>query len=115
MFHQIFKLSPMYRHEGFVDMFIFHMKEEIQGLIQAHDQFKATLGEADKEFNLIVGLVREVGSIAKQHQIHGGLENSYTTVTANDLTGKWEDVRQLVPQRDQTLGNEQQNNEMLRP
>ncbi|XP_053950127.1 alpha-actinin, sarcomeric isoform X1 [Anastrepha ludens] len=103
--------------EDLVDMFIVHTMEEIQGLIQAHDQFKATLGEADKEFNLIVNLVREVESIVKQHQIPGGLENPYTTLTANDMTRKWSDVRQLVPQRDQTLANElrkQQNNEMLR-
>lgn len=103
--------------EDLVDMFIVHTMEEIQGLIQAHDQFKATLGEADKEFNLIVGLVREVESIVNQHQIPGGLENPYTTLTSHDLTRKWSDVRQLVPQRDQTLANElrkQQNNEMLR-
>ncbi|XP_039501309.1 alpha-actinin, sarcomeric-like [Drosophila santomea] len=103
--------------EDLVDMFIVHTTEEIQGLIQAHDQFKATLGEADKEFNLIVNLVREVESIVKQHQIPGGLENPYTTLTANDMTRKWSDVRQLVPQRIQTLANElrkQQNNEMLR-
>lgn len=103
--------------EDLVDMFIVHTMEEIQGLIQAHDQFKATLGEADKEFNLIVNLVRDVESIVKQHQIPGGLENPYTTLTANEMTRKWSDVRQLVPQRDQTLANElrkQQNNEMLR-
>lgn len=103
--------------EDLVDMFIVHTMEEIQGLIQAHDQFKATLGEADKEFNLIVGLVREVESIVNQHQIPGGLENPYTTLTSHDLSRKWADVRQLVPQRDNTLANElrkQQNNEMLR-
>lgn len=103
--------------EDLVDMFIVHTMEEIQGLIQAHDQFKATLGEADKEYNVIVGLVREVESIVKQHQIPGGLENPYTTLTSNDLTRKWSDVRNLVPQRDSTLAGElrkQQNNEMLR-
>jgi actinin alpha 1/4 len=103
--------------EDLVDMFIVHTMEEIQGLMSAHEQFKATLGEADKEFNVIVGLVREWESITNQHQIPGGLENPYTTLTANDLTRKWTEVRQLVPQRDQTLGNElrkQQNNESLR-
>lgn len=103
--------------EDLVDMFIVHTMEEIQGLIQAHDQFKATLGEADKEYNVIVGLVQEVESIVKQHQIPGGLENPYTTLTAHDLNRKWSEVRQLVPQRDQTLSNElrkQQNNETLR-
>lgn len=63
-------------------MFIVHTMEEIQGLMDAHAAFKATLGEADKEYNAIVGLVREVESIVKQFQIPGGLENPYTTLTA---------------------------------
>uniref|UniRef100_A0A336MMX1 CSON003575 protein n=1 Tax=Culicoides sonorensis TaxID=179676 RepID=A0A336MMX1_CULSO len=103
--------------EDLVDMFIVHTMEEIQGLMTAHEQFKATLGEADKEFNLIVGLVREVESIVQSQKIPGGLENPYTTLTAADLTRKWSDVRTLVPQRDNTLASElrkQQNNEMLR-
>lgn len=53
------------------------------GLIDAHAHFKATLGEADKEYQSIVGLVREVETIVKQHQIPGGLENPYTALTAN--------------------------------
>jgi len=104
--------------EDLVDMFIVHTMDEIHGLIEAHEQFKATLGEADKEFNSVVGLVKEVEMLARQYQIPGGLENPYTTLTANVLTQKWSEVRQaLVPQRDQTLQNEmrrQQNNEALR-
>ncbi|XP_021946299.1 alpha-actinin, sarcomeric isoform X1 [Folsomia candida] len=103
--------------EDLVDMFIVHTIEEIQGLIDAHNQFKATLGEADKEYNSIVSLVKEVESIAQKYQVPGGLENPYTTLTASTLTKKWNEVRQLVPQRDSTLQNEyrkQQNNEMLR-
>ena len=38
-------------------MFIVHTLEEIQGLIDAHAQFKATLGEADKEFTTIIRFV----------------------------------------------------------
>ncbi|XP_077287917.1 alpha actinin isoform X3 [Arctopsyche grandis] len=103
--------------EDLVDMFIVHTMEEITTLMDAHSRFKATLGEADKEYQSIVNLVRDVEAIVKQHQIPGGLENPYTTLTANDLTKKWADVRQLVPQRDSTLAAElrkQQNNEMLR-
>uniref|UniRef100_A0A8D9BEI0 Alpha-actinin, sarcomeric n=1 Tax=Cacopsylla melanoneura TaxID=428564 RepID=A0A8D9BEI0_9HEMI len=103
--------------EDLVDMFIVHTMEEIQGLIDAHSQFKATLGEADREYNSIVNLVREVESTVQQYQIPGGLENPYTALTANDLTKKWTDVRKLVPQRDTTLQAElrkQQNNETLR-
>uniref|UniRef100_A0A6M2DCX7 Alpha-actinin, sarcomeric n=1 Tax=Xenopsylla cheopis TaxID=163159 RepID=A0A6M2DCX7_XENCH len=103
--------------EDLVDMFIVHTMEEIAGLMDAHAHFKATLGEADKEHQSIVGLVREVETIVKQHQIPGGLENPYTALTAHELTKKWTDVRQLVPRRDETLAAElrkQQNNEMLR-
>lgn len=103
--------------EDLVDMFIVHTMEEIQGLIQAHDQFKATLGEADKEFNVIVGLVLDAETIVKQEQVPGGLVNPYTALTADTISRKWSEVRALVPQRDQTLANElrkQQNNEMLR-
>lgn len=57
--------------------------EEIQGLIEAHSQFKATLGEADKEYTSIVSLVREVESTVQKYQIPGGLENPYTALTAN--------------------------------
>jgi hypothetical protein len=64
-------------------MFIVHTMEEIQGLIDAHSQFKATLGEADKEYNSIVGLVREVEATVQKYQVPGGLENPYTTLTAH--------------------------------
>lgn len=103
--------------EDLVDMFIVHTIEEITGLMDAHARFKATLGEADKEYQAIVSLVAQVESIVKQHQIPGGLENPYTTLTAHELNRKWSDVRQLVPQRDGTLAAElrkQQNNESLR-
>ncbi|XP_063364929.1 alpha-actinin, sarcomeric [Cydia amplana] len=103
--------------EDLVDMFIVHTIEEISGLMDAHARFKATLGEADKEYQAIVNLVHQVESIVKQHQIPGGLENPYTTLTAHELNCKWSDVRQLVPQRDGTLAAElrkQQNNETLR-
>lgn len=63
-------------------MFIVHTMEEIQGLLDAHEQFKATLGEADKEYQAIVGLVAQVESIAKQHSIPGGVDNPYTSLTA---------------------------------
>ena len=68
--------------EDLVDMFIVHTMEEIQGLLDAHEQFKATLGEADKEYQSIIGLVRQVESIAKQHSTPGGVDNPYTSLTA---------------------------------
>ena len=63
-------------------MFIVHTMEEIQGLLDAHEQFKATLGEADKEYQAIVTLVQQVESIAREHQVPGGLDNPYTSLTA---------------------------------
>ncbi|XP_071518294.1 alpha-actinin, sarcomeric isoform X2 [Panulirus ornatus] len=103
--------------EDLVDMFIVHTIEEIQGLIDAHNQFKATLGEADKEYQAIISLVTEVQHMAQQYQIPGGLDNPYTTLTAQVITSKWGEVKKLVPQRDATLQAElqkQQNNESLR-
>lgn len=72
--------------EDLVDMFIVHTMDEIQGLLDAHGQFKATLGEADKEHNSIIGLVQEVGSLTSKYQIPGGVENPYTTLTAQVCT-----------------------------
>ncbi|CAB4068316.1 ACTN1_4 [Lepeophtheirus salmonis] len=103
--------------EDLVDMFIVHTLDEIQGLIDAHAQFKATLGEADKEFQSIITLVREVESFAKQYNVPGATINPYTNLTGNDINSKWNEVKTLVPQRDQTLEDElrkQQNNEQLR-
>ncbi|XP_045134291.1 alpha-actinin, sarcomeric-like [Portunus trituberculatus] len=103
--------------EDLVDMFIVHTIEEIQGLIDAHSQFKATLGEADKEYQAITALVTEVQNTAQKYQIPGALDNPYTTLTAQVITNKWGEVRKLVPQRDATLQAElqkQQNNESLR-
>uniref|UniRef100_A0A2R5LCI1 F-actin cross-linking protein n=2 Tax=Ornithodoros turicata TaxID=34597 RepID=A0A2R5LCI1_9ACAR len=103
--------------EDLVDMFIVHTMEEIQGLINAHEQFKQTLGEADKEHKAIAGLAQEVQSIATQYHVPGGIENPYTTLNAQVITNKWTDVKQLVPKRDQVLQTEvmrQQSNERLR-
>lgn len=69
-------------------MFIVHTIEEIQGLIDAHNQFKATLGEADKEYQAITTLVTEVQHTAQKYQIPGALDNPYTTLTAQVWQGR---------------------------
>lgn len=69
--------------EDLVDMFIVHTLDEIQGLIDAHGQFKATLGEADKEFQSIMTLIKEVESFAKQFNVPGATINPYTNLTGN--------------------------------
>ena len=78
---------------------------------------QATLGEADKEFNSIITLIHDCENFAKQYNVPGATINPYTNLTGNDVESKWNEVKTLVPQRDQTLQNElkkQQNNEALR-
>ncbi|GAU97298.1 hypothetical protein RvY_08619-2 [Ramazzottius varieornatus] len=103
--------------EDLVDMFIVHTIEATQALLNDHEQFKATLVEADKEFRTLVGIFQEVQRFAQQHNIPGAMENPYTNMTAQEVTNKWNEVRQLVPKRDQALQQEmqrQQMNERLR-
>ena len=64
-------------------MFIVHTMDEIQGLIDAHGQFKATLGEADKEFQSIMTLIKEVENFARQYNVPGATINPYTNLTGN--------------------------------
>ncbi len=60
----------------------------LQGLIDAHEAFKQTLGEADKEYNAIIGLVQEVQRISQQYGITGGADNPYTTLSAQVLLAR---------------------------
>uniref|UniRef100_A0A8B9PNJ0 Actinin alpha 3 (gene/pseudogene) n=2 Tax=Palaeognathae TaxID=8783 RepID=A0A8B9PNJ0_APTOW len=103
--------------EDLQDMFIVHSIEEIQSLITAHEQFKATLPEADRERMAIVGIYGEIQKIAQTYGIKLSGGNPYTSLTHLDITSKWDMVKQLVPHRDQTLQEElsrQQSNERLR-
>uniref|UniRef100_A0AAR2L1D5 Actinin alpha 3b n=1 Tax=Pygocentrus nattereri TaxID=42514 RepID=A0AAR2L1D5_PYGNA len=103
--------------EDLQDMFIVHSIEEIQSLITAHDQFKATLPEADKERMATLGIQNEILKIAQTYGIKLTGENPYTNITPQDISNKWEAVKQLVPMRDQMLQEEvarQQSNERLR-
>ena len=51
--------------------------------MDAHEQFKQTLGEADKEYNAIMALVQEIQRISQQYGIQNALENPYSTLQAN--------------------------------
>ena len=54
---------------------------------------------------------------AKQYNVPGATINPYTNLTGADIQSKWNEVKTLVPQRDETLQDElrkQQNNELLR-
>ncbi|NWT07279.1 ACTN4 protein, partial [Mionectes macconnelli] len=83
--------------EDLQDMFIVHTIEEIQGLIAAHDQFKSTLPEADKEREAILGIQREAQRIAELHGIQLPAGNPYTSVTPQLINAKWERVRTRRP------------------
>jgi actinin alpha 1/4 len=102
--------------EDLVDMFIVHSVDEIQGLINAHEQFKATLPEADKEFNAIHAIAQEALHLCQQHGLQLS-DNPYTSIQASELSNKWHEVQHLVPLRDQTLhqeANKQKSNDQLR-
>uniref|UniRef100_A0AAQ5YNE8 Actinin, alpha 1 n=1 Tax=Amphiprion ocellaris TaxID=80972 RepID=A0AAQ5YNE8_AMPOC len=103
--------------EDLQDTFIVHTIEEIQGLSTAHEQFKATLPEADKERLAILGIHNEIAKIVQTYHVNMAGTNPYTTINPQEINTKWDKVRQLVPQRDQALIEEharQQNNERLR-
>ncbi|KAM3656346.1 alpha-actinin-4 isoform X1 [Ammospiza caudacuta] len=103
--------------EDLQDMFIVHTIEEIQGLITAHEQFKSTLGDADREREAILGIQGEAQRLAELHGLQLPAGNPYTSVTAQVINSKWERVQQLVPKRDQALQeeqNRQNSNEHLR-
>ena len=102
--------------EDLVDMFIVHSVDEIQGLINAHEQFKATLPEADKEFSAIQAIAQEALHLCQQHGLQLS-DNPYTSIQPSELANKWHEVQHLVPLRDQTLhqeSNKQKSNDQLR-
>ncbi|XP_016018910.1 alpha-actinin-2 isoform X2 [Rousettus aegyptiacus] len=103
--------------EDLQDMFIVHSIEEIQSLITAHEQFKATLPEADGERQSILAIQNEVEKVIQSYSIRISSSNPYSTVTMDELRAKWDKVKQLVPIRDQSLQEElarQHANERLR-
>ncbi|XP_023971462.1 alpha-actinin-2 [Physeter macrocephalus] len=103
--------------EDLQDMFIVHSIEEIQSLITAHEQFKATLPEADSERQSILAIQNEVEKVIQSYNIRISSSNPYSTVTVDEIRSKWDKVKQLVPIRDQSLQEElarQHANERLR-
>ncbi|MCJ8738769.1 hypothetical protein PDJAM_G00039600 [Pangasius djambal] len=103
--------------EDLQDMFIVHSIEEIENLISAHDQFKATLSEADAERQAILSIYSEVQKITQTYNINPNLTNIYCTITPTEINLKWDKVKRLVPQRDTALRDElsrQQMNERHR-
>ncbi|GMT10757.1 hypothetical protein PFISCL1PPCAC_2054 [Pristionchus fissidentatus] len=104
--------------EDLADLVIVHEMREIEELCSAHEQFKATLGDADKEFQTIDGIEREIEHIVMSNGLDRSLlSNPYTDLAAQDIRRKWAEVQNAVPRRDSQLQNElrrQQNCERLR-
>uniref|UniRef100_A0A8C9K9H3 Actinin alpha 3 n=1 Tax=Panthera tigris altaica TaxID=74533 RepID=A0A8C9K9H3_PANTA len=103
--------------EDLQDVWLAHSVEETQSLLTAHDQFKATLPEADRERGAILGIQGEIQKICQTYGLRPSSTNPYINLTPQDINAKWDMVRKLVPSRDQTLQEElarQQVNERLR-
>jgi hypothetical protein len=47
--------------------------------------FKATLGEADKEFNAIISLIHDCENFARQYNVPGATINPYTNLTGENI------------------------------
>uniref|UniRef100_G1KBC2 Actinin alpha 2 n=1 Tax=Anolis carolinensis TaxID=28377 RepID=G1KBC2_ANOCA len=92
--------------EDLQDMFIVHSIEEIQSLITAHEQFKATLPEADGERQAIFSINNEVEKVIQSYSLRISASNPYSTITLDEIRTKWDKVKQLVPIRDQSLQEE---------
>ncbi|EDM12433.1 actinin alpha 3, isoform CRA_b [Rattus norvegicus] len=103
--------------EDLQDVWLVHSVEETQSLLTAHEQFKATLPEADRERGAILGIQGEIQKICQTYGLRPKSGNPYITLSSQDINNKWDTVRKLVPSRDQTLQEElarQQVNERLR-
>lgn len=64
----------------------------LQGLTTAHEQFKATLPDADKERQAILGIHNEVSKIVQTYHVNMAGTNPYTTITPQEINGKWDHV-----------------------
>lgn len=73
------------------NMFFLH-----QGLITAHEQFKSTLPEANKEREAIQSIQAEVQKIAQSNGIKLSGANPYTTITPESIDNKWEKAGPLL-------------------
>lgn len=64
----------------------------LQGLTTAHEQFKATLPDADKERQAILGIHNEVSKIVQTYHVNMAGTNPYTTITPQEINSKWDHV-----------------------
>ena len=63
-----------------------------QSLVTAHDQFKATLPEADRERGAILGIQGEIQKICQTYGLRPSSTNPYIALTPQDINTKWDTV-----------------------
>lgn len=63
-----------------------------QSLITAHEQFKATLPEADGERQAISSIHNEVEKVIQSYSLRISASNPYSTVTMEEIRTKWDKV-----------------------
>ncbi|KAL5269854.1 hypothetical protein ACHWQZ_G003356 [Mnemiopsis leidyi] len=83
--------------EDLLDTFVCHSIEEVNSLVTAHEEFKACLPEFHQIFLDIQQLQQEIDVIATFGS------NPYTNLEVDSLGTKWNELLQLIPQRDQLL------------
>lgn len=63
-----------------------------QGLSTAHEQFKSTLPEADRERQAILGIHNEIAKIVQTYHVNMAGTNPYTTINPQEINTKWDKV-----------------------
>lgn len=63
-----------------------------QSLLTAHEQFKATLPEADRERGAILGIQGEIQKICQTYGLRPSSTNPYINLTPQDINSKWDMV-----------------------
>lgn len=63
-----------------------------QSLLTAHEQFKATLPEADRERGAILGIQGEIQKICQTYGLRPKSANPYITLGSQDINNKWDTV-----------------------
>lgn len=78
-----------------------------QGLSTAHEQFKATLPEADKERQAILGIHNEIAKIVQTYHVNMAGTNPYTTINPQEINAKWDKVIEHKEQGNARFLNEE--------
>lgn len=63
-----------------------------QSLVTAHEQFKATLPEADRERGAILGIQGEIQKICQTYGLRPSSANPYVALSPQDINTKWDTV-----------------------